>query len=197
MVITKTEKIRSFINIFDGDVEASMRAAGFTGASAYLRTEGEKLLQDPNVLKAIKERSKYELSTMQAVANRTERQAFWTSIMRNEDPHAKPEIGTNGVSKIPENISLQHRLKAAELLGKSEGDFVENINMNQNVTITDVIQQSYAFVETDDLDAIEAEYRQLKNVKIEKMAQAIAQQEHITPAKDTHVEEPSDLDSFL
>ncbi len=31
---------------------------------------------------------------------------------------------------------MQHRLKAAELLGRSEGDFTERLQIDQDVTVT-------------------------------------------------------------
>jgi len=35
-----------------------------------------------------------------------------------------------------ENQEMQHRLKAAELLGRSEGDFMERLQIDQDVTVT-------------------------------------------------------------
>ncbi|MDP2270930.1 MAG: hypothetical protein Q8K32_09385 [Archangium sp.] len=44
------------------------------------------------------------------IANRAERQAFWTSVM------------------LDSKERTTDRLKAAELLGRSEADFTENVN---------------------------------------------------------------------
>jgi hypothetical protein len=155
---------RLFVEAYDGDVIYACRIAGIGGASAsdaYLKKKGEELLKQPLILDAIKDRSKYILSTQHAIATREERQALWTAIMKNEDPHRKEEVDSNGVP-IPEgNIPLPIRLKASELLGKSEADFVDRIDMSVQHSLSDLIQQSYQ--DDTPIEAIEAEYRRIKN----------------------------------
>ena len=166
--IGRDKKKRLFIEAFDGDntVEA-MRVAGYSGAEQYLKTKAKTFLQDPHIVKAIEQRNDYLDSTTKVIATRTERQAFWTSIMRNnsEDLNINPEYDVNGLpKKIEANISLSARMKASELLGKSETDFVDRLDINHNITITDIVQQSYA-ISHEDIDAIEAQYERLKDQK--------------------------------
>ncbi len=138
-----------------------MLAAGFSGEPSYLKQKALDLLANPLIQEAIKERSKYMADTLKIVADRRERQALWTSIMRNEDPHYIQEKDANGIP-IPEtNINLQHRLKAAELLGKSEGDFIDNVNINANLSISDLILKSYK--DDTPIEDIEAEYERVKS----------------------------------
>lgn len=53
----------------------------------------------------------------EAIASRTERQRFWSSIMRNAEE------------------KTTDRLKASELLGRSECDFSDRVNIDGSVDI--------------------------------------------------------------
>lgn len=152
-----TKKHRLFVEAFSGDVAAAMREAGFEGAPGYLEQEGAKLLRDETIREAIRQRSRYLASTTMSIANREERQKFWSDIMRNQDPNAHPELNSSGMAKPPENIPLAMRLKASELLGKSETDFIEKIDVHHNLSLSDVIKEAYT-IPNESLEAIEAEY---------------------------------------
>ena len=56
-------------------------------------------------------------------ASRNLRQAFWLSIMQNEDH------------------DLKDRLKASELFGKSEGDFVERLDVSGKLDLAQLIAE--------------------------------------------------------
>jgi len=160
-----TDKARDFIQYYDGDDVKCMRLAGYEGADIYLQKKAEELLKNPIVQKALQDRDKYYESRTQIVADRQERQAWWTSIMRNKDPDAVPEYDGNGLPKST-NVPLPTRLKASEMLGKSEGDFIERHIHEGNITITDIIRQSYSLDDpAEDVEAIEAAYREIKNKK--------------------------------
>lgn len=148
------------MEFYDGDAVSAMLGAGFSGDPSYLKQEGERLLNNPVIIEAIKERSRYMAKTFRVIADREERQALWSSIARNEDPHYKEERDVNGNPIKQGNIPIQARLKALELLGKSEGDFVENINLSGTVSITDLVMASYKI--EDSVEAIEAEYYRAK-----------------------------------
>jgi hypothetical protein len=160
---TLTKKHRLFVEAYAGDEVTAMLAAGFTGAPNYLKQKAEELLQNPLIQEAIKERSRFLAKTYKVIADREERQATLTAIMRNEDPHRKPEVDATGIP-IPEgNIPLPTRLKALELLGKSEGDFTETLNIQGNVTLTDLVLKSYK--NDIPLEDIEAEYYRAQETK--------------------------------
>lgn len=148
---------------YSGDTITAMLAAGFTGHPDYLKQEGERLLENPIIIEAIKERSRYMAKTFQVIADRDERMAFLTNIMRNEDPHHREERDINGVPIPQGNIAMQNRIKAVELLGKAHGDFVENINVNANLSITDLVMQSYKV--EDSIEDIEAEYYRVQEAQ--------------------------------
>jgi phage terminase small subunit len=156
-----TPRQRLFVEVYDGNEENSARLAGFSGAPNYLKKKGEELISDPLIVEAIRERSKYMADTKKAIADREERQQLWTSILRNEDPHRKEEVDENG-APVPEgNIPLPIRLKASELLGKSEADFVEKIDMTSHVTLSDIVLGAYKTSDKS-LEDIEAEYKILR-----------------------------------
>jgi hypothetical protein len=162
-----SEKHRIFIEAYAGNPLEAMRAAGFQGVDAYLEQEGNALLKQPHIVDAIRQRSLYTKSLTKTIATREERQGVWTSIMRNEDPFARPEVNDKGVTKPPENIPLSVRLKASELLGKSETDFIERVDIRQTISISDVIRDAYT-VDINDIDAIEVEYEKARSLKNKK-----------------------------
>lgn len=132
-----------FVEAFAGDPGEAALIAGYKGTLATLRLKGEQLLRDPAIQEAIKLRVALEQKTKQVIATRQERQALWTSIMKNEDPYAKPEV-KDGVTIPPSgNIPIQVRLKASELLGKSEADFIDRVEHSGDLTFTQMVEQSY------------------------------------------------------
>jgi len=101
-----TVKQQRFIDFYDGNATDAARKAGYKGNNNTLGQVGDENLKKPKILKAILEReTKRNKST---IADRQERQEFWTEFMRNKD------------------ITPQERFKASELLGRSEADFTDN-----------------------------------------------------------------------
>jgi hypothetical protein len=160
-------KHRVFIEAFDGDPVEAARIAELSTTEDGLKRISKKLMKQPLIIKALEERSKYMDTTKRVIATREERQELWTKIMINEDPHLKPEYDSNNVPIKPlANIPLATRLKASELLGKSEADFVDKIDMTSKITLTDIILGSYATDSDRSLEDIEAEYKLIKNRKL-------------------------------
>ena len=52
------------------------------------------------------------------IATAAERQQFWTSVLRAEEPSGKDQEGND-------SFDMKDRLKASELLGRSQGQFVD------------------------------------------------------------------------
>ncbi len=98
-----TTKQKRFVECFDGNATEAMIAAGYSAKSAASNVD--KILKNTEIQAAIQNREKERNSA--AIATREERQTFWTAILR--DPETE----------------LRDRLRASELLGKSEGDFLE------------------------------------------------------------------------
>ena len=103
-------KRQAFVDAWEGNATAAALAAGYSPKTAY--SQGQRLLKIVEVQEAIKARETQRLAP--TIATRQERQEFWTSVLRNEEE------------------AMKNRLKAAELLGKSEGDFLERVEMEHS-----------------------------------------------------------------
>ena len=109
-----TTKMRAFVEAYCGNAtEAALKAGYSPRTAAFIGAEN---LKKPQIKEAIAEREK--ISSELRIADRQERQSFWTSVMRD-----------------PEE-DMKNRLKAAELLGRSECDFVEKVELNGTLEAT-------------------------------------------------------------
>ena len=79
------------------------------------------MLTNDDIKDTIKARETQRLAP--TIATRQERQEFWTSVLRNEEE------------------AMKNRLKAAELLGKSEGDFLERVEMDMTLSPAAILEQ--------------------------------------------------------
>jgi len=100
-----TSRQRKFVALYEGNATQAAIKAGFSKKTA--RSQGQRLLTKVDIIKALQEREKRETGPL--VANRQARQQLWTKIM------------------LDETVEMRDRLKASELLGRSEGDFTERI----------------------------------------------------------------------
>ena len=105
-----TPKQKKFVDAYNGDIKAASKEAG----TSY--TYGRELLTKTHIKQAIRDRENKELSP--TIASRQKRQQFWTVVMEDGDE------------------TMPNRLRAAELLGKSEADFTEKIQQDTTVTVT-------------------------------------------------------------
>jgi len=98
-------KQQAFVDAYAGNGTEAARIAGYKGNENTLCSMGKENLRKPHVWAAIQARNAGKKAS--TIATREERQQFWTSFVRDEelDPSA--------------------RLRASELLGKSQCDFIE------------------------------------------------------------------------
>lgn len=100
-------KQKRFIAAYNGNATAAAIEAGYSERNAD--KIGPQLMANPRIIAAIQAREKERNEN--AIATREERQRFFTAIMRdNEQP-------------------TRDRIRATELLGKSEGDFVDRTEL--------------------------------------------------------------------
>lgn len=112
-------KRQAFVDAWEGNATAAALAAGYSPKTAY--SQGQRLSKTVEVQEAIKAREAQRLAP--TIATRQERQEFWTSVLRNEEE------------------AMKNRLKAAELLGKSEGDFLERVEMDMTLSPAAILEQ--------------------------------------------------------
>ena len=94
-----TTKQKKFVEAYDGSIKKAAEQSGLS--YDYCR----RLVTKPHILEALRERESTRLNPL--IATRQERQTFWTEIMNSQE------------------AEMRDRLKASELLGKSEADFVD------------------------------------------------------------------------
>ena len=105
---------QAFVEAFCGNATEAALEAGYSPKTAY--SQGQRLLKNVEVKAAIAARQAPASSAR--IATREERQSFWTHVMRDPDE------------------DMRNRLKAAELLGRSECDFVEKVELNGTLEAT-------------------------------------------------------------
>lgn len=98
-----TLKQQKFVDCFAGNIKEAAEKAGLT--YQYCR----RLATKSNILETIKKRQETEIRPCD-ISIRQQQQRFWSEIMNDT---GKP---------------MPDRLRASELLGKSEADFTDNIN---------------------------------------------------------------------
>lgn len=94
---------RRFVDAYAGNATEAARIAGYNHPTRL----GGQLVRIPHIAAAIRAREDTRMAPH--IADREERQAFWTAMMRD-------------TNKTP-----TERLKASELLGRSEGDFIDRV----------------------------------------------------------------------
>ncbi len=122
-----TLKQRRFVDAYmgeaNGNATEAARMAGYSQSSpAVTQHAGHEVLRNPNV------RSEIERIYSSRVASRAERQAFWTDTMRS----GAHEMG--------------HRLKATELLGKTQGDFIARLEVDVKVDAVELTDAQLAAI---------------------------------------------------
>lgn len=100
-----TTKQQAFIQAYCGNAtEAALKAGYSKKTAAFIGAEN---LKKPQIIEQIKKRE--EKRADKRIATREERQIFWTQTMKDE------------------KADMRDRLRASELLGKSEADFLEKV----------------------------------------------------------------------
>lgn len=98
-----------------GNASEAARRAGYSEKTAY--SQGEQLLRIPEIQIAIKGLASEKMKP--GIATAEERQQFWSSVMQDRDQEMKD------------------RLRASELLGKRQGDFIERSESRVEIVIRD------------------------------------------------------------
>jgi phage terminase small subunit len=118
------ERERRFVEHFMASGNATKAAvqAGYSKKTAG--QIGYRLLRKVQIQRAIAERTQSD----PAVWTREDRQRFWTAI-------------ASGASRY-ESATLRDRLKASELLGRSQADFIDRHELDAGPSMLDLLTQS-------------------------------------------------------
>lgn len=115
-----TEKQRRFCEAYSSNGGNAMGAAREAGY-ARPKQEGARMLENAGICAAL-ELLRQE-TTNAAIATREERQSFWTAVLRD---HAE---------------DMRNRLKASELLGKSQADFIDRVDATTRIIVEHVFEE--------------------------------------------------------
>lgn len=100
-----TFKQQIFVDIYNGNGEESAKLAGYANPAV----EACRMFNNPKIIAALDARDHNKHKNK--IASREERQAFWTTVMRDK------------------KVNMMNRLKAADSLGRSEADFVDRVKL--------------------------------------------------------------------
>ena len=109
-----TTKQRRFIEAYEGNATQAAIKAGYSPKWAD-RQAHTLIEKNREIREAIQKREEQQRSEL--IADRTKRQMFWSRIMNDESE------------------SMATRLRASELLGKSEGDFMSSVTVDGNFDV--------------------------------------------------------------
>jgi len=112
-----TTKQRLFIAAYKGNGADAARQAGYKGDNHALAVVAEKLLTNSDILSAIQTREDREVN--RKVKTRVQRQEYWSAMM--DSP----------------TTSAADRLAASALLARSEGDFIDKVEID----VTDMAER--------------------------------------------------------
>lgn len=132
-----TPKQKAFCDYFieTGNATEEARRAGYKGKN--LNRIASENLSKLDIKQYIDERNK--MLESKRIASITEVKEYWTKVMRGEE---KDQFGLDA--------SLQDRTKAAELLGKTYGMFINKIDADVNATVNSTAKLDSILNQLDD-----------------------------------------------
>ena len=110
-----TTKQQRCVDFYDGNATEACRKAGYKGSENTLKSVASKNMTKHDIISAIESRER--LSKEKAIMDRESRQELWTMIALDKEERTDT------------------RLRASELLGKSEGDFIDRHELSGNIAI--------------------------------------------------------------
>lgn len=113
---------QKFVHVYDGNGVEAARTAGYAGSNHVLAVQASRLLRKEEIRRAIALRT--ELEVERHILNREERQELWTRLALDEE------------------LEASDRLKALELLGKSQADFTERLEVKGELTLAELVRES-------------------------------------------------------
>lgn len=133
-----TEKQRRFVEAYLGkalgNATAAARLAGYSGDDATLNVTASRMLRNAKVVAAVEKARRPR--TRAAVADREEREAWLSALMRGEITSTKLDANGEPV-EVPAPMS--DRVKANEILGKMNGDFLERREVEMTAKVVRVV----------------------------------------------------------
>lgn len=111
-----TSRQLKFIECYNSNATTAASEAGYSKKTAY--SSGQRLLKNVGICKAINEREAEKIRPL--IATREDRQKFWSEVMNDKTQ------------------AMADRLRAAELLARSNADFTDNLNFRDKTDRTKI-----------------------------------------------------------
>jgi phage terminase small subunit len=132
--VRPSERERRFVEAFmgsaAGNAAKAARLAGYSKATAD--KQASRLLRKVGIQQAIADRAQSD----PVVWTREQRQRFWTAVASGAPGYA--------------HASIRDRLKASELLGRSQADFVDRVEHSGRLLLEDAVMASRCKNEASD-----------------------------------------------
>lgn len=122
LLLRLNSREQKFVHVYEGNGADAAKAAGYLGVGHSLAVQGSRLLRKPEIRMAISKRT--EADVERHILSREERQELWSRIALDETQDAAD------------------RLKALELLGKSQADFTEKLEVKGELTLPQLVRES-------------------------------------------------------
>ena len=107
-----SDKQLRFVELYNGNATDTAQIVGYSNP----RIAGQRLLKNVAICSLIAEKRKAEIKPH--IKDRQARQKFWSDFMDNEEKDDKD------------------RLKASELLARSEGDFLDRVENSGEISLS-------------------------------------------------------------
>jgi hypothetical protein len=121
-----------FAVYWDGSLMSTLAALRADGIEMCERT-GRDMSNRPAVLAAIQ-----NPPTFPGICTKQDRQKFWTDVMLGDE---MTQVVTKEGAIIDVKPDLMARLKASELMGRSEGDFKDKVEHSGEVTLAAFLEK--------------------------------------------------------
>lgn len=115
---------QQFVHVYDGNGADSAEKAGYAGSRHVRAVQASRMLRKPEIRRAIALRTEADVERF--ILNREERQELWTRLA------------------LDDTLDAADRLKALELLGKSQADFTEKLEVKGELTLATLVLESLA-----------------------------------------------------
>jgi phage terminase small subunit len=113
---------QKFVHVYEGNGVEAARTAGYAGGNVSLAAQACRMMRKPEIRRAVALR--IESAVERFILTREERQELWSAIA------------------IDTTIDASDRLKALELLGKSQADFTEKLEVKGELTLEQLVRES-------------------------------------------------------
>lgn len=118
-----------------GNAMNALKAAGYKYKNNNsAKANASRLLTYDNIQQRLKEISNEVKNDN--IASIQEIQEFWTKVLRNEEVEEVVGMTEGGPFRMSKDCNIKDRIKAAELLGRVNGLFLDKVEVTGNVPVT-------------------------------------------------------------